>query len=96
MIVVWFNSVSLTETVNVLISYFYEYTRKMQRASVELGIIVCRLMDNLITLTARSAAVEAAEVTWDTLQPAMILDGRVHAVEDYGVTVQARLPLVSS
>lgn len=47
-------------------------------------------MDSLITLTARAAAVEAAEVTWETLQAAMILEGRVHAVENYGLTVQAR------
>lgn len=47
-------------------------------------------MDSLITLTSRASAVEAAEVTWETLQPAMILEGRVHAVEDYGVTIQVR------
>jgi hypothetical protein len=47
-------------------------------------------MDSLITLTGRVAAVEAADVTWETLQAAMILEGRVHAVEEFGVTIQVR------
>ena len=47
-----------------------------------------RLMDSLITLTARAAVVEAAEVTWQTLQAGMVQEGRVHGVDDHGATIQ--------
>lgn len=52
--------------------------------------VYCRLMDALMTLTARAEAVEAAEVTWATLQAGMQLWGRVHTVKENGITVQVR------
>lgn len=51
-------------------------------------VIGFRPMDALVTLTARASAVESSNVNWETLQAGMVLDGRVHAVEDFGVTVQ--------
>jgi ribosomal protein S1 len=47
-----------------------------------------RVMDALVSLTARRAAVDAEEVTWETLEAGAVLSGRVHAVEEYGVMVQ--------
>lgn len=51
-------------------------------------VIGFRPMDALVTLTARPAAVESSDVTWDTLEAGMVLAGRVHAVRESGLTVQ--------
>lgn len=55
---------------------------------VRAKVVGYRLMDALMTLTARADAVEAAEVTWATLQAGMQLWGRVHTVKENGITVQ--------
>lgn len=51
-------------------------------------VIGVRPMDALVTLTARPSAVESSDVTWDTLQAGMVLEGRVHSAQETGLTVQ--------
>ena len=47
-----------------------------------------RLMDGLATVSLRTADIEARDVSWETLEAAAVLEGTVHAVEEFGVVVQ--------
>lgn len=55
---------------------------------VRAKVIGFRPMDALITLTARPSSVESSDVTWESLQAGVVLEGRVHAAQDSGLTVQ--------
>lgn len=47
-----------------------------------------RVMDALATASMRESDIAASDVTWASLTAGAVLEGSVHAVEEYGVLVQ--------